>query len=140
MKIVQLYNSRMRIVVDTSAVLAVLIHEPRRDALLATTEGAELVAPGSLRWELGNALTAMFKRRRLQVHEAQKVLDEFGRVPIRLVDVPLPDAVGLADELGMYAYDAYMLVCAMQTRAPLLTLDRSLAAAAAVQGIRVLEV
>ena len=39
-----------------------------------------------------------------------------------------------------YAYDAYVLACALNLRSPLITLDRSLAAVAQDAGIEILEV
>ena len=38
----------MEIVIDTSAILAVITHEPDRDWLLALTDGVSLTAPASL--------------------------------------------------------------------------------------------
>ncbi len=43
-------------------------------------------------------------------------------------------------QLRVYAYDAYLLVCAMQMRTPLLSLDEPLRAAASNLRIDVLEV
>ena len=41
--------------------------------------------------------------------------------------------------MGIYAYDAYVLACALNLRSPLITLDRSLAASARDAGIEILE-
>ena len=59
---------------------------------------------------------------------------------IKLIDVDLKQALGVVKRLRVYAYDAYLLVCAVQLGTPLLTLDRSLRSAAASLGIEVLEV
>jgi len=48
--------------------------------------------------------------------------------------------IQIAAELSIYAYDAYLIVCAQQVRAPLLTLDRGLARSARRVGVTVLEV
>ena len=56
----------------------------------------------------------------------------------RFLDVDLGQSVRLAHEL--YAYDAYVLVCALNVRSPLLTLDSDLAASAVTAGASVLEV
>ena len=58
----------------------------------------------------------------------------------RFVDVDLVHSLELAHRLNMYAYDAYVLACALNARSPLLTLDRKLAVAASSVGVRVLEV
>lgn len=124
-------------VVDTSAVLAVLLEEPERIALIATTQGATLYAPPSLPWEIGNALVALLRRRRLTLAEARRVWDAFQSVPLRLVDVDVGQAIASATELGLHAYDAYMLELASQRGLPLLTLDQKLRDAARARGIAV---
>ena len=117
-------------VVDTSAVLAVLLEEPERLALIAASRGATLYAPPSLPWEVGNALVALLRRRRLTLSDAQRVWDAFRSVPLRLVDVDVGQAVATATELGLYAHDAYVLELATQHGLPLLTLDKKLRDAA----------
>ena len=52
-RLVQLYCLRMSCVIDTSAIIAVLLSEPERAALIRATKGAELVAPASVHWEIG---------------------------------------------------------------------------------------
>ncbi len=124
-------------VVDTSAVLAVLLEEPERIALIAATRGATLYAPPSLPWEIGNALVALLRRRRLTLADARRVWDAFQSVPLRLIDVDVGQAIASAPELGLYAYDAYMLELASQRGLPLLTLDQKLRDAARARGIAV---
>ena len=116
----------MDIVIDTSAILAVLVAEPERDAIVAATTGHALIGPGSIPWEVGNAFTAMIKQRRIEVAEAQRGLEIFRSVPIRYVEVDLANVVSIAAEANIYAYDAYFLECATRCGAPLLTLDLSL--------------
>ncbi len=52
----------MDIVIDTSALIAVITGEPERDRIVELTTGATLVGPGSIPWEIGNAFSAMFKQ------------------------------------------------------------------------------
>ena len=129
-----------RLVVDTSAIVAVLVSEPERPALISATRGAELIAPGSVAWEVGNALAAMIEKRRLTMPDARTALAAFDAIPLRLVDVSLHVALEFADALGLYAYDAYVLACAATQRAPLVTLDQALARAARTAELRVREV
>jgi predicted nucleic acid-binding protein len=131
---------RIEVVIDTSALIAVLTGEPSRDRIIARTQAAELLAPGSVHWETGNAFSALLKRRRLKLAEVQAALEAYARIPIRLVEVELGAALELADRLGLYAYDAYLMACARQQGAPLLTLDPRLGRAAHEAGVRVLEV
>ena len=126
-----------KLVVDASAVLAVIFNEPEKPSLIAATEGTTLIAPGCLSWELGNALSAMLKRQRIGLGAASKALSIFGRIPIQEMEVSLPDALELCDRHGIYAYDAYYLHLAKRTSTPLLTLDQKMAEVAAKEKIEV---
>jgi len=120
----------MKIVIDTSVIIAVITNEPHRDSLLKATLGAELIAPPSVHWEIGNAFSAMLKRNKITVKEARKALSVYAVIPVRFVDVELSEALDLSDRLKLYAYDAYLLACSLKTHSPLLTLDDGLRAAA----------
>jgi predicted nucleic acid-binding protein len=128
------------LVVDTSVLIAVLTGEASRPALLRHTRQAELVAPASVHWEVGNACSALLKRRKATPAQIRRILAAYARIPIRFVEVELEPALALAAEHGLYAYDAYLLACAQNQRAPLLTLDRGLARVAAATGIAVEEI
>ena len=116
----------VEIVIDTSAILAVVGEQPEKAGLVRLTRGAILVAPASVHWEVGNALSAMFKRRAIGIKEAFQLLDAYAEIPIRMAEVGLKQAVELSGRLNVYAYDAYVLACAINQRAPLLTLDSGL--------------
>jgi predicted nucleic acid-binding protein len=133
-------GAKVELVVDTSVLIAVLTGEPTRDQLIARTQGAELLAPGSVHWEVGNAFSALLKRRRLKLSDVQTALAAYGQIPIRFVEVELAAALELADRNGLYAYDAYLMACARRQRAPLLTLDARLGRAAREAGVQVVEV
>ena len=113
----------VEIVIDTSAILAVIAEQEEKADLVRLTRGATLIAPASLHWEIGNALSAMFKRKAIGLKEAIQLLDAYADIPINIAEVALKQAVELSAELNVYAYDAYMLACAINQRAPLLTLD-----------------
>lgn len=130
----------MLLVADTSALIAVLVSEPQRAALIRATTGADLIAPASVHWEIGNALSALLKRRRATLAEVQRCLAAYASVPLRLVDVDLAMALRISAEYSLYAYDAYLIACALAQRAPLLTLDQGLARAAASSGVTLVEV
>jgi len=116
----------VEIVIDTSAILAVVGEQPEKAGLVRLTRGAILVAPASVHWEVGNALSAMFKRRAVGIKEAFQLLDAYTEIPIRMAEVGLKQAVELSGRWNIYAYDAYVLACAINQRAPLLTLDSGL--------------
>ena len=116
----------MEIVIDTSAILAVIAEQPERAILLRLTRGATLVAPPSVHWEIGNALSAMFKRKAIGIREGLQLLEAYAAIPIRMAEIGLKQAVELSARLNVYAYDAYVLACAINQGAPLLTLDGGL--------------
>ena len=130
----------MDIVIDTSAVIAVIANEPEKPSIVKHTLGANLIAPASVHWEVGNAFSAMFKRRRISLSQAKEAIKSYERIVFRFIDVDLGQSLELSDRLDMYGYDAYVLACALNLRSPLLTLDKKLAAAAPAVGVRVLEV
>jgi len=130
----------MDIVIDTSALLAVIVAEPERDKIVKLTSGHTLVGPGSIPWEIGNAFSAMLKQKRLGLVEAQQGVKIFNSIPLRLVRVDLNNAISIAYETKTYAYDAYFLDCAVRHAAPLLTLDRALERAALKLGVKLMEV
>ncbi len=130
----------MELVIDTSAVIAVIAGEPERDAIVGQTAGATLAAPASVHWEVGNAFSAMFRRRRITLARAKQAIRSYEKIVFRYIDVDLGHSLELSDRLGLYAYDAYVLACAQTLRSPLITLDRKLAAAAPLAGVRLLEI
>ena len=130
----------MDIVIDTSAVIAVIANEPEKPAIVEHTLGANLIAPASVHWEVGNAFSAMFKRRRISLSQAKEAIKSYERIVFRFIDIDLGQSLDLASRLNMYGYDAYVLACALNLRSPLLTLDKKLAAAAPMVGVKVLEV
>ena len=130
----------MELVVDTSAVIAVIAGEPEREAIIGRTAGSTLAAPASLHWEVGNAFSAMFRRRRITLEKARQAIRSYERIVFRFMDVDLGQSLELSERLELYAYDAYVLSCALTLRSPLITLDTKLAAAAPLVGVRVLEI
>lgn len=125
--------------VDTSAIVAVVTGEGTRPWLIERTRGAELLAPASVPWEIGNAFSAMLRRRRADLRELRVALLAFRAIPLRLVEVDLGLSLTLCAEHGLYAYDAYVLACARAQRCALLTLDGGLMAAARRAQVTVVE-
>ena len=130
----------MDIVVDTSVIIATIANEPVKEQLIELTRGADLLAPHSVHWEIGNALSAMLRRRRITIDEAETALRMYRSIPVRFVDVELEDALRIADSLGIYAYDGYLIRCARKYNAPLISLDRRLVGSARQMKVKVLEV
>jgi predicted nucleic acid-binding protein len=135
-----MYEGSMVIVVDTSVIVAVILNEASKPALIRLTAAAELIAPVSLHWEIANALSAMLKRKRLTLAEGQQALLEYQKIPLRFFDVALDTTLDIVDQHAIYAYDAYFIVCARTQSAPLITIDHRLQAAARSAGVVIIEV
>ena len=127
-------------VIDTSALLATILDEPQKPRLVELTRGTNLLAPGSQPWEMGNALAAMFKKSHLELKEALAALEVFHSIPIQFVNLDVAKALEIAHAARIYAYDAYMIVCAIDYQAPLLTLDRTLARHARTYNVSIPEI
>jgi predicted nucleic acid-binding protein len=130
----------MRIVVDTSTVIAVVVGEAEKARLIELTRDATIVAPPSIDWEVGNAFSAMLKRSRINLEQAMEAIEAYQEITLEIVDVELEEAVRLAGKRNIYAYDAYILQCAIEHNLPLISLDRNLIDIAKREGIQVIEV
>jgi predicted nucleic acid-binding protein len=130
----------MDIVIDTSALIAVIMNEPEKGNIIKLTAGNTLVGPNSIQWEIGNAFSAMFKKKRIGLRLAQKALSIFEVIPIRYLDVDFSHSLKLSHDNKIYAYDAYFLDCAIRHKIYLITLDGGMKTVAKKIGIKVLEV
>ena len=123
----------MNLVVDTSILVAVLVSEPERVKLIELTADADLLAPGSVHWEVGNALAAMMKRKRLELEQVTACVQAYEQIPIRFRDVDLQLAMEIASDHNLYA-------CAREQCCAMIALDRSLSQAAKQARVSVVEV
>lgn len=130
----------MDVTVDTSVVIAVIANEPEKRRLIRMTEGADLIAPHSVHWEIGNAFSAMLKRGRVEIQQVAKAIEVYRQIPIRFVDVELLETLDIVDRVGIYAYDAYLIRCALKYGTALISLDRGLVDAARRMEVDVMEV
>ena len=129
----------MKIVADTNTFIAVALEEPEKKQIIRFTVGKELVAPEVLPFEVGNALTAMVKKRVLDPNEVISAWDAVQTIPVELRRIDIQAALGLAVRFNIYAYDAYFIECALSLRCPMLTLDHRMKMVARDVGIRILE-
>ena len=130
----------MDVIIDTSALIAVIVGEPERNSIVEITTGNTHIGSDSIPWEIGNAFSAMFIQNRVALKETQKGLVIFQSIPLRYVDADFYNVLKMSKKEKMYAYDAYILDCAIRYKAPLLTLDRKLKTAAQNYNIETLEV
>lgn len=130
----------MRIVVDTSTVIAVVAGEAEKAKLIELTKDATIVAPPSIDWEVGNAFSAMLKRSRITLEQAIEAIEVYQEISLEIVEINLKEAVRLAGKFNIYAYDAYVLQCAIEHNLPLISLDQDMIDIAKREGIQVIEV
>jgi predicted nucleic acid-binding protein len=64
----------------------------------------------------------------LSLAEAYKGLSIFDNIPLRYIKPDFVKALKISKQTDIYAYDVYVLECAIKQRAPLLTLDKKLKA------------
>jgi predicted nucleic acid-binding protein len=116
------------VVVDASAIAAVLFDEPEAEPVHASVRG-RLIAPGLVRYELASVcLTKLLRypERADDIEARHSLLD---KLDLALFE---PDWAGLpriARRWALSVYDASYLQLALAKRAPLVTLDARLAAA-----------
>ena len=93
----------MEIIIDTSAILAVLLNEPSRPKIVSITQNSVLGAPGSVKWEIANALTALFKRNRISIEEGHAVMKSFLSIPAREYQVDFETTLDVGNKYNIYA-------------------------------------
>jgi predicted nucleic acid-binding protein len=82
----------------------------------------------------------MIKRRRLTLGQAKDAIKSYAQIPIRFVEVDLAESLEMAASQNLYAYDAYLLACAVSQRIALISLDKALLRAAKAYQIETIEV
>ena len=130
----------MPLVLDSSVCLSWFFPDERTgftDTALQVVAREDCWVPSVWRLEFPNALLVAERRRRLTRAERLQVLDEAARLLIR-VDTLVHDLRQIsvmADQHGLSTYDATYLELALRLAAPLITLDKELAASAAAAGV-----
>ena len=128
------------LVVDASILIAVITNEAVKAKLIHLTQNLDLMAPYSVHWEIGNAFSAMFKRKRVSIDDALQAIKAYKQIPIRFVNSEIEEAIQLAYSLKIYAYDAYLIQCAIKYNSALLSLDQGLINSAKLLKVKVVEV
>ena len=126
--------------VDASTIVCIILNEPEKAKIISLTEDAEIVSPEMIRFEIGNALSRMVKKQRLNEEQILKAYSLFELIPIRLVKVNMHKALKISCKYEMYAYDAYYLEATHRLKLPLLTLDKGMKDKARNMNIELLEV
>ena len=117
----------MTIVVDASAVGAMLFNEPEGATIRAHIRDETLVAPELIDYELANICVKRMRRYSDEAAETLALLEGLHHVPIARVRVPAGQVAELAAQTNLSAYDAAYLWLALSRDAELVTLDQRLA-------------
>jgi predicted nucleic acid-binding protein len=95
-----------RVVLDATAVAAVLFGGDGSEDVLRRTENAELVAPRLLPYELANVAWKSASRAPEQRKAILQALELLGGLDVSILEVDPVEAAGLAFDLRITAYDA----------------------------------
>ena len=135
----------MSFVLDSSVALAWLLpdeHNEALDGLLDQLTAGRISAPCHWPLEIGNALLAARRSKRLSANDLQRLARHAAAFPVEIdtggTDIALGKIVELATQHGLTAYDAAYVELAQRSRCPLATLDTKLASACEAAGIAVL--
>ncbi len=117
----------MTLVVDASAISAIVFGEEEGATIAAHIDGESLIAPTLFDYEMANI---GWKKVRRHPDKHATLVAAMSRVPslqITKVAVPLDELFALATETGLTAYDASYLWLARSQDLELVTLDDQLA-------------
>jgi predicted nucleic acid-binding protein len=116
-----------QVVIDASVVVRLILDgSPASEAIVRRDE---LIAPALLVAETANALATQVRFAALKLEDAQQFLEECFGLPIEFVpdEALASDALALARELDLSAYDACYVALAERLGLPLATADAQLA-------------
>ena len=114
------------VVVDASAIAAVIFGEPSADAVVERLGSAQLAAPSLLPYEIVSVAGGKVRRGELASDTAMMALAGFARIRILLHSPDLAQVFQLTVRTCLTAYDAAYLHLAQSLSAELVTLDDQL--------------
>lgn len=117
------------VVVDCSAMAALLFAEPEADAASAALSGKSLHAPSLLPYEMASVASKKL-RAGAAPHAVEAALTQFADLCFNWHSASLPAILALALRHQLSTYDAAYLWLAAELQSPLVTLDQRLAEAA----------
>jgi len=82
----------------------------------------------------------MLKRSRITLEQAIEAIEVYQEISLAIVEIDLKEAVRFAGKHNIYAYDAYILPCAIEHNLPLISLDQNMIDIAEQEGIQVIKV
>lgn len=127
----------IKVVVDASALAAVLFGEPEAPQVAERLGDSALVAPTLFSYEIANIC---WKKLRRYPEKREALLEAFsllGRMKIEEVEVSIPEVLLLADRENLTVHDASYLWLSRKLGLELVTLDTDLKAAFATASTQI---
>jgi predicted nucleic acid-binding protein len=128
----------MEMILDASAIMAVIVKEPEREMVIQLTKGAIIVSPNMVSYEIANGLTKMMKKKVIEKERMINAFSYYKRIPIKQIEVDFEKALEIAWDYKIYSYDACYLESAKRLGLPLLTFDSSMARIGKELGINII--
>jgi predicted nucleic acid-binding protein len=98
-----------KIILDANVIMAVILNEDNKDLVINITNGSQILSPNVIFYEIGNALSSLYKRHKLNRDEVINSFDLFLKVPIEALEVDINSALEISCTYNIYTYDAYYL-------------------------------
>ena len=114
----------MEVILDASAIMAIILNEPNKDNVIELTKNAILLAPEVISFEIGNALINLYLKHKITENGLIAAYKSYASIPMRIIEVDVQKALRIACKYGIYAYDAYYLEIASRHNLPLISFDR----------------
>ena len=132
-----MYN--MDVLLDASAIMAIILNESNRDKVIKITENALLLSPEIISFEIGNALINLNRKQKISEEELLGAYKKYTSIPLRIMRINIEKSLRIAYKFHIYAYDAYYLEIASRLRLPLITFDEQMKRVALSLNIIVLD-
>ena len=116
----------MNILLDASAIMAIILNEPNKGKAIELTEDATLFCPEIMSFEIGNALVNLYKRGKITEKNLIEAYKEYVSIPFKKKKINISKALEIACKYKIYAYDAYYLDIACRLDLPLITFDKKM--------------
>ena len=130
--------ARRTLVVDASAIGAILFAEAEAASVADAISGCRLTAPALITTELTSIALKKVRREAMDAEDIAVALTEFANLRVAVVATASGGLLGSALASRLSAYDASYLMLAEELGVPLVTLDRDLKRASLEAGLEVL--
>jgi predicted nucleic acid-binding protein len=130
----------MAILLDACAIMAVLMEKPEKNAIMELTRDSIAIVPNVIDFEIGNALSKLYKRKIISEKEVYEAYFTYKKIPLHIRAIDVNNSIRIFCKYSIYAYDSYYLEMSLRLNLPLLTLDLNMKRIANNLNINVLEV